>query len=137
MLCFKFTQPAFNDIPLILARNKHRLIEYGSFSFVVAISPFPFIFGAPPMTLHGQLRVIIIQSLKRIESKGKYVRLITEVLDHSFTSALTDRDHVERTSLLFTAVESQLSERQMCPQLILGAGCDARYVVMIVADPAV
>ena len=41
------------------------------------------------------------------------IRLTAEVLDRSFTSAVSDRGHVECTFLLFTAVESQLSERQM------------------------
>ena len=73
------------------------------------------------MTLHGQLRVVIIQSFKRIASQGSYVRLITEVLDHSFTSAVSDRGNVERSSMLFSAVESQLTERQMNPQLFHAA----------------
>ena len=43
------------------------------------------------------------------------IRLTAEVLDYSFTSAVSDRGHVEGTPMmLFTAVESQLSERQMC-----------------------
>ena len=73
------------------------------------------------MALQGQLRVVIIQSVKRIASQGKYVRMTTEVLDHSFTSAVSDRGYVERTPLLFTAVESQLSEIQVRIQLLHGA----------------
>ena len=73
------------------------------------------------MTLPGQLRVIVIQSLKRIASKGTYVRLITEVLDHGFTSAVSDNGDAERASMLFSAMESQLSESQMSPQLFYGA----------------
>ena len=89
------------------------------------------------MTLHGQLRVIAIQSLKRIASKGKNLGLIAEVLDYSFTSAVSDSGHVERTSLLFTAVESDLSEIQVCSQIIHGALSDAHQVVVIVNNPAV
>ena len=90
-------------------------------SFIVTVSPFPVTIGAPSITLHGQLRVVSIQSRKRIASKGTYIRLAAEVLDYSFTSAVSDCGHVERTSLLFAAVESKLSERQVCPQLLHGA----------------
>ena len=65
------------------------------------------------------------------------VRLTAEVLDHSFTSAVSDRGHVERTSLLFTAVESQLSERQVCYQLLHGTLLQKRLVVVIVANSSV
>ena len=65
------------------------------------------------------------------------VRLTAEVLDHSFTSAVSDRGHVERTSLLFTAVESQLSERQVGSQLIHGTLIQKRLVVVIVANSPV
>ena len=44
---------------------------------------------------------------------------------------------MERTSLLFSAVESQLGERQVCSELIHGGVCDSHSVVLIVADPAV
>ena len=60
--------------------------------------------------------------------------MTAEVLDDSFTSAVSDRGHVEGTSLLFTAVESQLSERQVCAELIHGTLCQKRLVVMVTAD---
>ena len=40
-----------------------------------------------------------------------HIRLAAEVLDHTFTGAVTDCGHAERTTLFLTAVESQLSER--------------------------
>ena len=65
------------------------------------------------------------------------IRLTAEELDYSFTSAVSDRGHVERTSLLFTAVESQLSERQVCPQLFHGTLSENCLVVMVTADSTV
>ena len=43
---------------------------------------------------------------------GLDIRLTAEVLDYGFTSDVISSGHVERTSILFTAVESQLGERQ-------------------------
>jgi len=64
-------------------------------------------------------------------------RRLAEVLDYSLTNAISDRGHVERTSLLFTAVESQLSERQVCSELMHGTLCQKRLVIVIVADSSV
>ena len=64
-------------------------------------------------------------------------RLTAEVLDYSFTSAVGGRGHVERTSLLFIAVESQLSERQVCYELIHGTLGQKRLVIVIAADSSV
>ena len=65
------------------------------------------------------------------------IRLTTEVLDYSFTRAVSDRGHVECTSLLFTAVESQLSERQMCSEFFRSVLRQKRLVIVIVADSSV
>ena len=81
-----------------------------------------------------QSRVVILHSNKRATGIRLDIRLTAEVLDYSFTSAVSDRGHVERTSLLFTAVESQLSERQVCSELIQGIRCQKRLVVMVTAD---
>ena len=67
----------------------------------------------------------------------KEVVLTAEVLDYSFTSAVSELGHVERTSLLFTAVESYLSERQVCSELIHGTLGENCLVVMITADSTV
>ena len=63
--------------------------------------------------------------------------MTAEVLDHSFTSAVSDSDHVECTSVLFTTVESDLSEIQVCSQFLHGADGDTHSIVMIITDSAV
>ena len=57
------------------------------------------------------IRVIVFHFLKQIAREGQPVLLAAEVLDYSFTSAISGRGHMERTSLLFTAVESHLRVR--------------------------
>ena len=64
------------------------------------ISKFSLI--TPPLTLHDRLRVLAFRHLKRPTGIGGRIRLTAEVLDHSFTSAVTDRGHVERTTLFLT-----------------------------------
>ena len=64
------------------------------------ISTFSLI--TPPLTLHDRLRVLAFRYLKRPTGIGGRIRLTAEVLDHSFTSAVTDRGHVERTTLFLT-----------------------------------
>jgi len=84
-----------------------------------------------------QSGVVIFNSNKRATGIRLDIRLTAEVLDYSFTSAVSDRGHVERTSLLFTALESQLSERQVRSELIHGTLGQKRLVVMVTADSAV
>ena len=86
--------------------------------------------------MFGQVRAVILHSNKRVARVGHRTSLAAKILNYDFTSAVRDSGHVERTSMLFTAVESQLSERQVCPELIHGVCCDAHSVVLIVADPA-
>ena len=62
------------------------------------------------------------------------VSLTTEIQDYSFTSAVSDRGHVECAPLLFAAVESHLSERQVSPQLIDGTFLEYCLVVMVIGD---
>ena len=88
-----------------------------------------------PLTADScQYGVVILHSDKRATCIRLDIRLTAEVLDYSFTSAVSDRGHVERMSLLFTAVESQLSERQVCSEFIHGTLCQKRLVVMVTAD---
>ena len=54
--------------------------------------------------------VIIFHPYKRATGIRSRIRLTAKVLDNSFTSAVSGRGHVERTSLLLTTVESQLSK---------------------------
>ena len=92
---------------------------------------------SPLIANSRQLRVVILHSNKRATGIRLDIRLTAEVLDYSFTSAVSDCGHVERTSLLFTAVESQLSERQVCSEFIHGTLRQKRLVVMVIADSAV
>ena len=88
-----------------------------------------------PVTANScQFRVVILHSDKRVTGVRLDVRLTAEVLDYSFTNAVSDRGHVERTPLLLTAVEPQLSERQVCSELIHGTLCQKSLVVMVTAD---
>lgn len=65
---------------------------------------------------------------------GPDICLTTEVSNYRFTSAVSDRSHVESTTLLFTAVESDLSERQVSSQVIHGGFRYTHPVVGIVTD---
>ena len=62
--------------------------------------------------------VIIFHPYKRATGIRSRIRLTTKVLDNSFTSAVSGRGHVERTSLLFT-VESQLSKGHIRSEFFL------------------
>ena len=94
------------------------------------------IFCTPLLANFRCLGIVIFHCDKRVTRVRHDIRLTAEVLDYSLTTAVSDCDHVERTSLLFTAVESQLSERQVCSQLIHGT-LRQKYVVVIVADSPV
>ena len=88
-----------------------------------------------PLTANScQSRVVILHSNEQATGIRLDIRLTAEVLDYSFTSAVNDRGHVEGTSLLFTTVESQLSERQVCSEIIHGTLCQKRLVIMVTAD---
>ena len=84
-----------------------------------------------------QSRVVILHSNKRATGIRLDIRLTTEVLHYSLARAVSDRGHVEYTSLVFTAVESQLSERQMCSEFFHGPPPQKRLVIVIVADSSV
>ena len=74
-----------------------------------------------------------------IGSTGSWfgIRLSCVVLDNSFASAVSGRDHVKRTSLCFTAVKSQLRKGQVCPQLIHGTDWESHTVAFIAVESAV
>ena len=116
------------------------MIVHACLIYFAIVPPFPNKLRSiisPPTALFGQVRIVIFHSNKRVARVRHCIRLTAEILNYNFTSVVRDCGHVERTSLLFSAVESQLSERQVCPQLIHGVCCDAHSVVLIVADPAV
>ena len=85
------------------------------------------------MTTSGHQGVVIIHPYKRATRVRLDICLTAKVLDHSFTRAVCDRGHVERTSLLFAAVESYLSKRQVCSQFQHCVVCEKRVIVVIAA----
>ena len=82
-------------------------------------------------------RFIIFQSNKRATGCWRDIRLTAKVLDHGFTSVVADRGHVKRTSLLFTAVESQLNEREVRSELIHGTLRQKSLIIVMVAYTSV
>ena len=122
----------------MLMSHKRSMIVQSSFAPFVVVPPFSNIVSsivAPPAALVSEIRGVIFHFNKRTARRREGVRLTAEVLDYNFTSAVSSRGHVERTSLFFAAVESHLSKRQECSQLFHGSSCDAHSVVMIVTDP--
>ena len=98
---------------------------------------FCVLFYSPPFASFRCFGGVVVHCNEWITRGWKYVSLTAEVLDYSFTSAVSDRGHVERTSLLFTAVESNLNERQVGPQLFHGIFRENCLVVMVTADSTV
>ena len=89
-------------------------------STLVDPSPFTFIVS-PRFANYRQPRVVILRFYKRATRGRHDIRQTTEVLHCCFAKAVSGRGHVERASLFFTVVESQLGERQMRSQLIHGS----------------
>ena len=88
----------------------------------------PFSFPQFWQSLASLDRVVIFHS-DIWATRGRLdIRPTAQVLDCSFTSAVSSSGHVERTSNLFTAVESQLGERQVCSQLIHGGFCENHLI---------
>ena len=107
---------------MILGWNVYGKSVQPHFHINQSMTPFSLIITTH--TLHDRLRVVVFHSLKKPTSIGRHIRLVAEVLDHSFNSAVTDRDHVKHTTLFLTAAESQLSERQLWPGFFHCAQCD-------------
>ena len=110
---------------------------YVQFHFHTTFIPSPFSLIIPTLTLHDRLRVVVFHSLKKPTGIRTHIRQAAEVLDHSFTGAVTDCGHVERTTLFLTAVESRLSEGQVSPEFFQCAHCDTHFFVGKVSDSAV
>lgn len=129
------------DLPVIKISNKCGVIVHTCCTSFVNVPPFPdklrYSIISPLAALFGKVRTVIFHSNKRVARVGECIRLTAEILNCSFTSTVSDRGRMERTSLLFTTVESKLSERQVCSQLIRGVCCDAHSVVVVVSDRAV
>ena len=100
--------------PAIFLRDRSN----GSISFFsLKVSP---LFITPLITISSYLRVVILHPHKRATCFWKGICLTTEVLHYCFTFAVSSRGKMESTSLVFAAVESQLSERQLCSQFLHG-----------------
>ena len=127
-------------MPLMFILNIYWVVIHPSHSINMVFTPLTNVTGAvisPLFTFCSQMRIVVTHSYKRATGGWHDIRLITEVTHYSFTSAVKDRGHVERTSLLFPTVESQLSERQVYTQFIHGAFLENHSVVLIVTDPSV
>ena len=92
------------------------------------VPPFAFHRPSPLLTSSRHPWVVIFHSDIWATRGGLGIRLTAKVLDYSFTSAVTGSGHVERTSIVFTAVESQLGEGQVCSQLIHGGFCENHLI---------
>ena len=119
-------------VPMIFANCKSRV--YIQPVLILTMTPFAncvhAIFQSPILILANscQAWVVIFHSDIWATRGGLDIRLTAEVLDYSFTSAVSSSGHVERTSIVFTAVESQLGERQDWSQLIHGGFCENHLI---------
>ena len=98
---------------------------------ILTMTPFAnfvHVFLSPILANSCQAWVVIFHS-DIWATRGRLdIRLTAKVLNYSFTSAVSSSGHVERTSIVFTAVESQLGERQVCSQLIHGGFCENHLI---------
>ena len=126
---------------MILISNKCSVIVQTRFTCFIFIPPLPYEVRisvvSPSGTIPGEMRVVIFHSKKRVTRVWQGIRLTAEILDYSFTRAVSGSGHVERTSLLFAAVESHLSKRQVSFEFLHGANCDTHFMIGEFADPAV
>ena len=101
--------------PMIFVPDENHLMIQPLFIVFIAVTPFVCerIDRVTPPPLFADLWhswVIIFHPHKRATGIRSRIRLTAKVLDNSFTSAVSGRGQVERTSLLFTTKESQLSK---------------------------
>ena len=117
-------------VPVIFGMCKSRV--YIQPVLILTMTPFAncvrVIFLSPILANSCQAWVVIFHSDIWATRGGLDIRLTAEVPDYSFTSAVSNSGHVERTSIVFTAVESQLGERQVCSQLIHGGFCENHLI---------
>ena len=125
---------------IVLTKNCSEIVQTSSALFTF-MPPLPYEVRrsvvSPSGTIPGEIRVVILHSNKRETRVWPGVRLIAKILDYSFARAVSGRGHVERTSLLFAAVESHLSESQVSSEFFHGANCDTHFVIGEFGDPAV
>ena len=109
----------------------------------IVLSFTPFVSGlvervTPPLFANlWHSWVIIFHPHKRATGIRSRIRLTAKVLDNSFTSTVSGRGHVERTSLLFTTEESQLSERHIRSEFFHGASVENNVPSLVKADSIV
>ena len=100
--------------PMIFVPDENHLMIQPLFIVLSAVTPFVserIDRVTPPLFADlWHSWVIIFHPHKRATGIRSRIRLTAKVLDNSFTSAVSGRGQVERTSLLFTTVESQLSK---------------------------
>ena len=110
--------------PVILISNKCSVIVQTCFACFIFMPPLPYELRtsvvSPSGTIPGKIRVVIFHSNKRETRVWQGICLTAEILDYSFTRVVSGSGHVERTSLLFAAVESHLGERQVSSELSHG-----------------
>ena len=124
------TKSRWVHVPMIFANCKSRV--YIQPFLIFTMTPFAnfehAISQSPILANSCQPWVVIFHSDIWATRDGLDIRLTAEVLDYSFTSVVSNSVHVERTSIVFTAVESQLGERQVCSQLIHGGFCENHLI---------
>ena len=100
--------------PMIFVPDENHLMIQPLFIVLSAVTPFVserIDRVTPPLFADlWHSWVIIFHPHKRATGIRSHICLTAKVLDNSFTSTVSDRGHVERTSPLFTTVESQLSK---------------------------
>ena len=116
--------------PVCRIRLKRRQIVqsvliFGSSPFANFIHNF---FKSPYRANTCYLGVVVFHSHKRATRGRLDIRLTAEVLDYSFTRAVSSRSDMECTPLLFLTVKPYLSERQMHSQLIHGGFRDKHLI---------
>ena len=134
-----FTKRSLYQQPVIQASYKNRVVVQSVF---ISCQNAPFTRESldiiSPLAAHScQSRVVILHFHKRATGIRLDISLTAEVLDYSFTSAVSNRGHVEYTPLLFAAVESQLSERQACSELIHCVFLQKCFAVMTASNSPV
>ena len=121
--------------PVIMACNESGVIIQSLYD--VAMSPFAYpvssILFPPIVAVFGQQRVVIIHSYERATGIGHRISQIAKVPNHSLTTAVSRRDHVKSTpSILLSAVEPQLSERQDGLELFHGSFTKTHLTVIVI-----
>ena len=124
--------------PMIFGPDENHLTIQPLFIVLSAVTPFVCErIGRVTPPLFADLWhswVIIFHPHKRATGIRSRIRLTAKVLDNSFTSTVSGRGHVERTSLLFTTEESQLSKGHIRPEFFHGASVENNVFFLVEAN---